>query len=117
MAKGNSKIVYDKEEDILFLSRERKIQASIEIGDFIIDVDMNGFVAGIEILNASKNLNLSEEQLGELEHASMNVTYKPNYVYILLIMKWKDVEKDVSIPLSLELRRSATSETTQFAVV
>ncbi len=115
MAKGNSKISYDLEEDILSLSRERKIQASIEIGDFIIDVDMNGFVAGIEILNASKNLNLSEEQLTKLEQASMHVTYKPNYVYILLIMKWKDGERDISIPLSLDLKQGIT-DTAQFAI-
>ena len=30
MAKSNTKIVYDKEEDVLFLSKGRKVTASIE---------------------------------------------------------------------------------------
>ena len=60
MAKSNTKIVYDEEEDILFLSKSRKVKASIDVGDFVIDVDTSGFISGIEILNASENLKISE---------------------------------------------------------
>ena len=47
MAKTNTKIVYDEEEDILSLSKNRKVKASIDIGDFIIDIDHKGYVTGI----------------------------------------------------------------------
>ena len=108
---------YDSEEDILFLSKGRKIKASIDIGDFIIDVDHRGFVAGIEILNASQNLGLTETQLKSLEKASMSVTYKPNYVLIALIMKIKKKEKDITIPLTVDLGHGAIKkENFQFAV-
>ncbi|MBU1203469.1 MAG: DUF2283 domain-containing protein [Nanoarchaeota archaeon] len=103
MAKVNTKVIYDWEEDILSLSKGRKVKASIDIGDFIVDIDANGFVAGIEILNASENLNLSENQLKELEEASMVVTYKPNYVYIYMVMQFKGKEKALTIPLTLDL--------------
>src|SRR3989344_7330819 len=103
MAKGTTKISYDEEEDILSLSRGRKVKASIDIGDFIIDVDADGFVSGIEILDASNNLKISEEQLKEIQEASMTVTYKPNYVYICLYMKFNKKEKDVTIPLTVDL--------------
>ena len=117
MAKGNTKIVYDDEEDILFLSKGRKVKASIDIGDFIIDVDTNGFVSGIEILNASENLKISEGQLKGLQEASMVVTYKPNYVYIYLVMKFKKKEKDITIPLTVDLGHgSVRTEKTIFAV-
>lgn len=115
MAKINTKIVYDSEEDILFLSKDKKVKASIDIGDFIIDVDMEGFVSSIEILNASENLNISGEQLSGLQNASMVVTYKPNYVYIYLIMKFKDKEKNITIPLTVDLGHgSIKTERTQF---
>jgi len=118
MAKGTTKVDYDEEEDILFLSKGRKVKASIEIGDFIIDVDLNGFVSGIEILNASENLSLSEDQLKELNEASMVVTYKPKYVYISLFMRFKEKEKDIAIPLMLDLGHgSVIREETLFAVV
>lgn len=117
MAESNTKMNYDEEEDILSLSMERKIKASIDIGDFIIDIDHNDFVAGIEIINASKNLNILREQLENLKKVSMTITYKPNYVYILLIMKFEDKEKDVSIPLTIDLgHNEVTSENTQFAI-
>ena len=117
MAKANTKIIYDEEEDILFLSKGRKVKSSIDIGDFIIDVDSNGFISGIEILNASDNLKISEEQLKELEEASMSVTYKPNYVCIYLFMKFNKKEKDITIPLTVDLGHgSVRTEKTVFAV-
>ena len=117
MAKGNTKIIYDEEEDILFLSKGRKVKASIDIGDFVIDVDTSGFISGIEILNASENLKISDEQLKELQEASMAVTYKPNYACIYLVMKFKKKEKDITIPLTVDLGHgSVRTEKTIFAV-
>ncbi|MFC1690935.1 DUF2283 domain-containing protein [Nanoarchaeota archaeon] len=117
MAKNKAKINYDKEEDILFLSKERKVKASIDVGDFIIDVDSGGFITGIEILNASRNLKLSEKQLEGLKKASMVVTYKPNYVYIYLVMQFKEKEKDITIPLTVDLGHgSAKTQSINFAV-
>jgi len=117
MAKVNTIIDYDKEEDVLYLSKGKKVKASIDIGDFIIDVDMNNFVSGIEILNASENLKLSEDQLKGLKKASMVVTYKPKYIYIYLVMQLKKVEKDITIPLTVDLGHNfVKSRNTTFAV-
>src|SRR3989344_2719798 len=103
MAKINTKIIYDKEEDILYLSKERKIKASIEIGDFILDVDMDDFISGIEILNASENLGISLNHLENIQKANMQITYKPNYVHILLVFMFKDKEVRVPVPLTIDL--------------
>jgi len=109
---------YDQKEDIFILSKNKKVKASIDLGDFIIDVDKDGFVSGIEILNASQNLGLAEEQLKELKLASMNVVYKPNYVYITIIMNFGLKEKDIHIPLTIDLGHgSVTTEKTNFAIV
>lgn len=110
-------MTYDEEEDTLFLSKNRKVRASIDVGDFIIDIDTKGFVSGIEILNASENLKISESQLKKVQEASMFVTYKPNCVYICLVMKFKDKEKDITIPLTVDLGHgSIRTEKTQFAI-
>jgi uncharacterized protein YuzE len=117
MAKRNTKMMYDSEEDILSLSKGIKIKASIDIGDFIIDVDHRGFIVGIEILNASSNLGIKEAQLKLLEQASMNVTYKPNHVLITLLMKLKEREKEIAIPLTVDLGHgSIKTERTHFAM-
>jgi len=107
---------YDEEEDILLLSRERKVKASIDLGDFIIDVDTKGLISGIEILNASQNLGLKENQLKSLKQAAMNISYKPNYVLITLIMHFGNKEKDIRIPLTVDLGHGAVrTEQTIFA--
>ena len=98
MAEVNTKMIYDEEEDILSLSKNRKVKASIDLGDFIIDVDADGFISGLEILNASSNLGLQEVQLKDLKQASMNISYKPKYVHIVLIMQFGSKEKDIHIP-------------------
>jgi len=111
-----AKISYDEEEDILFLSKQRKVKASIEIGDFIIDIDKDNYVSGIEILDASKNLNIKNNLLKDIKEARMIVNYKPNYVYISLLVLFKNVEKNVAIPLTLDLGHGKVSkEQTIFA--
>ena len=103
MAEINTKISYEKEQDILSLWRGRPSIASIEIGDFIIDIDTDGFISGLEILNARSNLNMDLEMLGKIENISMKVTYKPNYVYIMLSAKFREKDKEISIPLTIDL--------------
>ena len=116
MAKSNTKIIYENNEDILYLSRGKLTKASIEVGDFIIDIDFRGFVSGIEILNASENLNIEPEILAEIEKARMSVVYKPSYLYILLVLSLKEKEKEVAIPLTVDLgHKQIKREETVFA--
>lgn len=103
MGKIDTKISYDYEEDILNLSRSKSSKASVEVGDFIIDVGNDGFLSAIEILNASENLNLSKDVLKNVNGAKMSVLYKPNYVLVILVLKFKGIEKDVRIPLTINL--------------
>jgi uncharacterized protein YuzE len=103
MAKINPKIIYNREEDIFYLSKKRPSRASIEIGDFIIDIDSQGFVSAIEILNASDNLGIEPNLLEKVEKASMNVTYKPDYIFVVLFIKFQDKDKEIRIPLSISL--------------
>ena len=56
MAKQIKTIDYDLDEDILFISNGEKVKASLDIGDFILDVNHNNLICGIEIMDASVNL-------------------------------------------------------------
>ena len=108
--------MYDEEEDILTLTKRQKVKSSLDIGDFIIDVDSRDHITGLEILNASENLNIPSEELKALRQATMTVTYKPRHATITLIMQFSGKEKDITIPLAVELGRGAvTTENTLFA--
>ncbi len=108
MAKGNTEIVYEENDDILSLWKGKPSKASIEVGDFIVDIDSLGYVSGLEILNASENLGLSPFILAGIERASMSVLYKQNYLSIILSFKIKDKENNVSIPLTISLGHEKT---------
>lgn len=103
MAKGSTKITYDSEEDILNLSKGNPSKASIEVGDFVLDVDFEGFISAIEILNASEILNISKEVLRSVESAKMTILYKYNYLIVGISLKFKGAEKEVTIPLTVDL--------------
>ena len=103
MAKEIKTIDYDFENDILFISDGEKVKASLDIGEFILDVSHNNLICGIEVMDASENLGISKNILKHIQNIKMSVTYKTNHVYVLLIIIFKQKGKEVNIPIPLTL--------------
>ena len=105
MAKEIKTIDYDSKNDIFFINNGEKVKASIDIGDFILDVSHNNLICGIEVMDASENLGISKDFLKSIRNIKMSVNYTTNHVYILLVMTFKNKGKGVnmSIPLTLNL--------------
>jgi len=103
MARQIKTIDYDVENDILFVSDGEKVKASLDIGDFILDVSHINLICGIEVTNASENLGINKEVLNHIKSIKMSVTYKTNYVYVLLMIAFKEGDKDVNMPIPLTL--------------
>jgi len=103
MAKTIKTIDYDSENDIFFISNGEKVKASIDIGNFILDVSHKNFICGIEIMDASENLGISKNSLEQIRNIKMSVSYRTNHVYVLLIMTFKKDDKEVNIPIPLTL--------------
>ena len=105
MAKQIKTIDYDSVNDIFFLSSGEKVKSSLDIGDFVLDVNSNNFICGIEIMNASENLGIDKSILKNIKSMKMSVNYKTNNVYVLLAIVFEKDNKEVNvqIPLSLNL--------------
>lgn len=105
MAKKIREIDYDYSNDILFISRNDKVKTSLDIGDFVLDVNHNNFICGIEIIDASENLGISKKALKKIKNLRMSVKYRTNHVYVLLtiIFEEKSKEANITIPLTLGL--------------
>lgn len=105
MARQIKTIDYDSDNDILFISEGEKVKASLDIGDFVLDVSHANFICGIEIMDASEKLGIDREVLKNIKSMNMSVNYKPNHVYVLLMISFKknDKEVNVQIPLTLDL--------------
>lgn len=103
MAGQIKKIDYDFKNDILSITNGDKSKASIDIGDFILDVNHNNLICGIEIMDASENLGISKEVLKNIQNIKMSITYKTNHVHVLLMIITKNKGKEVNIPIPLTL--------------
>lgn len=96
-------IDYDSDNDIFFISNGESVKASLDIGDFVLDVSHNNFICGIEVMNASENLGIDKEILKNVKSMKMSVTYKTNHVYVLLMIAFKKGDKEVNMPIPLTL--------------
>ncbi len=105
MAREIKTIDYDFENDIFFINNGEKARVSIDIGDFVLDVNRNNFICGIEIMDASENLGIDKNTLKSIKSIKMSINYKTNHVYVLLIVTFKKAGKEanISIPLTLSL--------------
>lgn len=105
MAKKIKIIDYDRNNDILFISNDEKIKSSIDIGDFVLDLNGNNLIAGVEVMDASENLGIGKKELMNIAKAKISINYKTNHVYVLLGIVLKNTKKEinVSIPLALSL--------------
>ena len=103
MAKQIKTIDYDSENDIFSINNGEKVKASIDIGDFVLDVNHNNFICGLEIMSASENLGISKDVLRNIRSMKMSVNYKTNHVYVLLMILFKKEGKEVNVPIPLTL--------------
>ena len=103
MAKQIKTIDYDFDNDIFFISNGKKVKASLDIGDFILDIDYNNFICGIEVMDASENLGVVKNNLKNIQGIKMSVTYKTNHAYVLLILSFKKEDKEVNIQIPLTI--------------
>ncbi len=100
---------YDSENDSLFIYKKSKIKGSIDIGDIVIDMSIEGKVAGIEMLNVSdilKNLGVKapKEILGNIKSVSIRAVYKQDsiMVYYSIVSKSKEVSSSVAVPVKIK---------------
>ncbi len=103
MARQIKTINYDVENDILSMSDGEKVKASLDIGDFILDVSHGNLICGIEIMNASENLGISKDVLKSIQNMKMSVTYEANHVYVLLMIVFKKDNKEVNITIPVTI--------------
>lgn len=98
-------LMYNKEDDILFFTRGKPGKQTIEIADFILDVDKNSNLVGIEILNASKALGVPKSFLSSLDYAKVKTESTPNALYVKFLFASLNVIQNVQVPLLPSSRR------------
>ena len=81
------KYIYDFVEDVIYLVPFRRTySSSFQIDNFIFDLDKNRKLVGLEILNASKVMNIPKIFLKNAAKGRLEIVAKKDKIYIKLEM-------------------------------
>lgn len=104
--KGETFFDYDPENDSLFIYKKSKIKGSVDVGDIIIDMSVDGKVKGIELLNASsllRNIGVKapKSMLKNIKSVKVWAVYKPDsiMVYYSIVSGKREVSSSVAVPV------------------
>ena len=87
-AKGKGEYSYDYRNDILlFKIKGRDYLKSIEFDNIVIDIDTEGYITGIRIIDASKVLKLSKLALAKISNFEFSAKVESKVVTIQLRFK------------------------------
>lgn len=70
-----TKFEYNRKEDILVFEHRKydNYDRSIEVANFVVDLDKEGGFLGLEIINASKRLPMTKEELESIEKVETRI--------------------------------------------
>jgi hypothetical protein len=74
---------YDYKYDTLFFKlKDREYSRSIEMGNLVLDLDLENFLTGVQIFEASQFLGLDKMKLREISKWDFKSTIKDNIIEI-----------------------------------
>jgi len=91
---GKGRVEYNLQEDILYIYMDRFLSKgehvysdSVDLDGFIIDIDKDNHVIGLEILSASENLNVSKMALKFIKYGNLKTKIEKNRILISLSLQ------------------------------
>lgn len=88
-----TKISYNEKDDILFIYRDRKVKGNIMLGNFVIDISYRGDMISIEVLDASKTLEIFKITKEMMIYASKAVLVSKKYPDGTMFMGFELISK------------------------
>lgn len=88
----SDKISYDRENDILYIHQGERARDSLPVGEFIVEFSGDNSVVGLEVLNASENINvflddeISPEDFENIVEARLSYRESHGMGIIFLVM-------------------------------
>jgi uncharacterized protein YuzE len=102
------KVDYDQKFDILYIQKKgKKAKFSIEaLNNFVIDVGFDGKVVGLEILNASKILKVSKNELKNIKKAKLSTLVKNKMYGVIYSLQFEKtlLESELQLPAYVRVK-------------
>ena len=79
---------YDHLFDVLYIKgKAEKIFKTVDLNDLILDIDKDGKLVAIEVLNISKLINRDRKYLSNLGLIKVEIRYHPGLLEIVMVLK------------------------------
>ncbi len=109
---GKLECMYDFKYDILtFHVKDRDYKMSVEVQNFVIDIDTEDFVTGVRVIDASKVFSLHKSVLKDIVQGQFQAVIKDNVITVRLgfIGKMRNKvisnkDQQVTVPLSEKIK-------------
>lgn len=87
-AKDKGIVDYDYKNDILFFKvKDREYTKSVDFGDFILDIDNEDFIIGIQIFDASKIFGIDKDALMKVRRWEFHTKVENQVVTVQLMFE------------------------------
>ena len=105
----SEKISYDRENDILYIHQGGSARDSLPVGDFIVEFSGDNRVVGLEVLNASENINvfLDEEISAEdLENiVDARLSYRESHgmgiIFLVIVIEREGERREEKVSVNM----------------
>ena len=95
---GKGEYIYDYKHDTLtFKMKDRDYKRSIELQNFVIDIDFSNAITGIRVFDASKVFGVNKYLLKNIVHGEFKADVEKNMVTITL--KFVGMQRNKLMPL------------------
>ena len=106
---GKGEWAYDYNNDMLtFKTKDRDYNTSLEFENLILDIDKEGFITGLRIMDASTSLKLAKISLSKIKNFEFISKIKNNIVTIQLRFTSEQRNKDLQYAQDF-VREASTS--------
>ncbi|MBS3127835.1 DUF2283 domain-containing protein [Candidatus Woesearchaeota archaeon] len=101
---GNLKYDYDKLNDLLYVyKKDSNAYSTVMVGDFHLELNKQGELVGIEVLQASDILNeygISKKILDNIEKIELKVVVNNNSMLIFLVINGLEQQRHATITMN-----------------
>ena len=88
----DSIVEYDEKHDIFYIVKKNKeVSHSVDLEDFVVDLDKNNEIVGLEIFGISKLTKIPKKYFNKLQNAKLVKSYRRNgeIIALYLILQFK----------------------------
>ena len=116
-ARGKGEVDYDYKDDTLFFKiKNRDYDHSIDFEDFVVDIDKEGYITGIQVFGASELFKLPKLALNNIKYMEFDARAENNIIKLRLLFRCMLRNREI-VQAGENLERESTSPLQDKAVL